>query len=548
MWVTGVVNDKVYDGTTSATVTFGAGGGGSANFVTKDVGVNKTVTFGGLGAGSPYAVFGGGGSTTASITPATLTITADSAAKDYGQVLTFSGAAFTSIGLVAGETIGAVSLTSAGQPASASIAGSPYAITPSGAVGGTFNIANYTTTYIDGLLTIAPVGLVITANNASKTYGEVVTFAGGAFTATGLLNGDTIGSVTSTSVGAVGGASVAGGPYAIIPTNAAGGTFVAANYTLTYVNGILAVTPAPLLVIASNQTKSYGDTITFTGQEFSTTGLRNGDTVGTATVTSAGAGATAGVLAGPYVVVASNVAGGSFAPSNYSIAYANGILTVVPAALVVTADDASKFFPEPYTFAGTEFTATGLTNGESIGAVVLTSPGAATTANASSTPYPISASGASGGSFTPANYSITYVAGDLRVAAPTWVANAGSVTLGQVGGSSSSGFTPNPLTDADYAVGAGGFGTDASAGEGVSGGTTLPSSGAPAGVRLAVVGDGVRMPAQQADMRFAQAAQEEAARNEAARLERAEQVRQAQATAPGRPYEAPTYPRKQDRN
>ena len=62
--------------------------------------------------------------------------------------------------------------------------------------------SNYTITYANGTLTVNPAALTITANNASKTYGQTATFAGTAFTASGLVNGDTVGSVTETSTGA----------------------------------------------------------------------------------------------------------------------------------------------------------------------------------------------------------------------------------------------------------------------------------------------------------------------------------------------------------
>jgi hypothetical protein len=38
--------------------------------------------------------------------------------------------------------------------------------------------------------------------------------------------------------------SVAGSPYAIVPSNATGGTFTPSNYSISYVNGALVVTPA----------------------------------------------------------------------------------------------------------------------------------------------------------------------------------------------------------------------------------------------------------------------------------------------------------------
>jgi hypothetical protein len=82
-------------------------------------------------------------------------------------------------------------------------------------------------------------GLTVTANNASKTYGDTVSFAGTEFNTAGLKNGQTIGSVTLASNGAAASATV--GSYAITPSNAMGGTFDPANYQISYVDGVLMV-------------------------------------------------------------------------------------------------------------------------------------------------------------------------------------------------------------------------------------------------------------------------------------------------------------------
>ena len=86
--------------------------------------------------------------------------------------------------------------------------------------------------------------MTITANNASKTYGQTATFAGTAFTTSGLVNGDTVGSVTETSTGAA--ATAAVGTYPIVPSAATFSAGLSSNYTITYANGTLTVNPAAL--------------------------------------------------------------------------------------------------------------------------------------------------------------------------------------------------------------------------------------------------------------------------------------------------------------
>jgi hypothetical protein len=81
--------------------------------------------------------------------------------------------------------------------------------------------------------------------------------------------------------------------------------------------------------------------------------------------------------------------------------------------LTITASNQEKCFGETYTFDGTEFTSAGLEDSETIGTVTLTSPGAVPGAAAGT--YSISPSVATGGTFNPANYNITYTDGVMLV-------------------------------------------------------------------------------------------------------------------------------------
>jgi len=64
-------------------------------------------------------------------------------------------------------------------------------------------------------------------------------------------NGETVGSVNLASTGAAATAGVTGSPYVINGSAASGGTFNAGNYSISYVNGALGVTPAPLGIAAT---------------------------------------------------------------------------------------------------------------------------------------------------------------------------------------------------------------------------------------------------------------------------------------------------------
>jgi hypothetical protein len=120
---------------------------------------------------------------------------------------------------------------------------------------------------------------------------------------------------------------------------------------------VFTVTPAALLVTANNQTKTYGQAFTFNGTEFTANGLQNGESVGSASISSSGAAATAHVANSPYAINISGATGGTFTPSDYSITYNPGVFTVNQAALSVTANNQSKTYGQAFTFNGTEFSA-----------------------------------------------------------------------------------------------------------------------------------------------------------------------------------------------
>jgi hypothetical protein len=93
---------------------------------------------------------------TLSIAKKALTITAKAATKSYGQTLTFAGTEFTLVGLVPGDGVTSVTLTSAGQPAGAQ-PGS-YPIVASTALGN--RLSNYDISYVNGTLTVNLVAIV----------------------------------------------------------------------------------------------------------------------------------------------------------------------------------------------------------------------------------------------------------------------------------------------------------------------------------------------------------------------------------------------------
>ncbi len=334
-----------------------------------------------------------------------LTITANNTSKVYGDIVTFAGTEFTTSGLMPGDSVNSVTLTSAGAGAT-SAAGS-FTIVPSTATG--TGLAKYTIIYANGILIVGNRGLTITADNATKIYGDTTTFAGTEYTVAGLIGSDAVTTVTLTSPGTDPSAPV--GNYPIVPS-AATGTGLA-NYNISYVNGSLMVRKG-IVITASSVSKTYGDAFTFAGTEFAVTGLEGSDTVTSVTLDCPGADAAA--AAGSYDIVISAAAGTGL--DNYDVNCVNGALTVNPKTLYITAGNSSKSSGSVATLTGTEFTTSGLVNGDRVALVTLTSTGAE--ASASGGTHDIVPSAAVGQGLS--NYAITYINGTLTVdkAAAVW--------------------------------------------------------------------------------------------------------------------------------
>lgn len=177
------------------------------------------------------------------------------------------------------------------------------------------------------------------------------------------------------------------------------------NYTFSFVPGTLSIEKAPLVVAASDVSRVYGDANpTLTG---AITGLKNGDNITAAF--SSQANATSPVGTYPMLTVVQDPAG---TLGNYNVTTSNGTLTVTPAALSVTAADASR----PYGSANPKLTGSisGIKNSDNIVATFAT---AATVASPVGT-YAIGVS-LTDPSSKLGNYVVTSVGGTLSVTQAT---------------------------------------------------------------------------------------------------------------------------------
>ncbi len=263
---------------------------------------------------------------------------------------------------------------------------------------------NYKTVSASVQWVVNKAALTISAENKSRGYGE----ANPALTASysGFVNGETAAVLTSPAALAT--TATAGSAVGNYPITASGAA--AANYAITYVNGILTVSStAPVITWSAPAAAPYGTALS-----------------------AAQLNATSGGVAGSFVYspaagtalpVGTSTLTVQFTPTdtvNYKAVSASVAWVVNKTPLTITADNKSRGYGEATPTLTASYN--GFVNGET--AAVLTSPVVLITSVTASSPvgiYPITGSGAAA-----ANYAIVYVNGILTVSstAPviTWSA------------------------------------------------------------------------------------------------------------------------------
>jgi hypothetical protein len=327
----------------SCTITL-ASGSGSCTLTPSSASSGLTVT-GNYSGDANFPANSGAATLTVNPAAATVTVTPYSLPYD-GNAHTATG---TATG-VKGEALSGLDLTGTTHTDAGTYATDTWSFTDS-----TGNYSNVGSTTITD--TIAKAAVTITASSFSKTYGTLYTPVGTEFTVSGLQGSDHVSGATLTSAGFAAAATLTSpGPYyAIVPSAAVFSAGNASNYTISYANGALTVNPAALNITANSISKTYGQTVSFAGTEFTTSGLVSGDAVTSVTLASAGAVSTATVSGSPYAITPSAAVGTGL--GNYAISYVNGALTVNPAAATVTVT------PYSLPYDGNAHTATGTATG-----------------------------------------------------------------------------------------------------------------------------------------------------------------------------------------
>ncbi len=325
-----------------------------------------------------------------SVTKAMLIATADNKTRVYGNsnpALTTSYSGFKN-----GDTVSAINTrATATTGATAGSDVGSYVITTSGA-----SDNNYDFTYVDGTLDITKANLTITADNKSRIYGD----SNPALTLSysGFRNGDTAGDLDSgpaisTSATALSDA----GTYSIALSGGSDN-----NYAYVLQDGSLTINKALLTVAADNKTRIYGDANP--ALTFSYSGFKNGDTQA-AIDTDATVSTAATILSntGNYTISAAGAA-----DNNYTFAYTNGTLSITPAALTVTINNATRQYGQN----NPNFTASysGFKNGDTVSDINVGPNFVSAAGNGADVgTYIITGSGSDN------NYSLNFINGNMTV-------------------------------------------------------------------------------------------------------------------------------------
>ncbi|MDA8483379.1 filamentous hemagglutinin N-terminal domain-containing protein [Pseudomonas resinovorans] len=297
------------------------------------------------------------------ITPATLVVSADDKQKTYGNA--DPALSYRVSGLKRGDTQGEV-LNNGSLNRDAGENVGRYGIQQGGVDLSSGKGANYILQFNDGVFSIVPAELTVTADGKAKVYGD--TDPALSYKVDGLKRGDSAGQVLNDG-GLVRQAGEDVGHYGIqqgsLDLNASGGQ----NYILRYVDGDFVITPATLTVTADGKTKVYGDLDP--SLSYQVAGLKNGD-LQTDVLNPGKVKRDQGEKVGDYAIRQGDVALAGSKAQNYVLSFVDGTFSITPATLTVSADSHTKVYGD--LDPNLTYKVSGLKNGDTQGDVL--NPGA----------------------------------------------------------------------------------------------------------------------------------------------------------------------------
>ena len=239
-----------------------------------------------------------GGTVAANVTPRPITLTADAKTKTYGDADPALSYQVSSGNLVGSDSLSGALTRTAGETAGS------YTIAAGALANG-----NYAITVNNGLLTISPRPITVTADTKTKTYGDADPALSYQISSGNLVGGDSLsGALTRT-------AGETTGSYTIAADALANG-----NYAITANNGLLTISPRPLTVTVDAKGKTYGNADPGLSYQISSGTLVGTDAL-SGTLTRA-----PGESVGSYAIDANGLTNG-----NYALTVLDGTLTIAPA-------------------------------------------------------------------------------------------------------------------------------------------------------------------------------------------------------------------------
>ena len=263
---------------------------------------------------------------------------------------------------------------------------------------------------VDQAFAVGPAPLVVTAQDAARTYGK----SNPNFSATfsGFVNDEDTNALHGTlTLETTAGTNSPVGTYPIIPSGLS-----STNYSIVWSNGTLTVTARELVAEAEDASRAYGATNPVLA------GLLGGAMPEDGITASYSTTAVTNSPIGDYPITVS-LSDPNNRLSNYSVFVSDAVLTVTQAVLTVTANSLSRTYGETNPVLAD--TITGFVNGETQAAVVTGNPALSTTATQSSGvgSYPITPTI---GSLAASNYSFSFIQGNLLVTSATLTGLAGN--------------------------------------------------------------------------------------------------------------------------
>src|SRR5437763_3698315 len=398
--ITGFVNGdaaSVVSGTANCTTT--------ATLLSGVGGYSITCTQGTLSATNYTFSFVGD---TLTVTQATLTVTANNQAREYGDANPILDATIS--GFKNGENLASSGVTGTASCSTAATTASAVANYSITCTIGSLSAVNYSFTFAAGTLHVTPAGLTVTANDKTREYGDPK--PGFDATITGFKNGQNLTTSGVTGTASCSSSATMTSPVADYSITCTIGGLLSGNYSFTFfAPGTLHVTKAVLTVTADDKSRQYGDA----NPAFDATisGFKNGENLATSGVTGTASCSSAAIANSTVADHTISCTIGSLSAHNYSFSFVNGTLRVTTAELTVTANSHSREYGDANPIL--DATIGGLKNGENLASSGVTGTASCSTAATTASAVANYSITCTIGSLSAVNYSFTFAAGTLHV-------------------------------------------------------------------------------------------------------------------------------------